>query len=408
MHTATIPLVTFGLLAGVLSAQQEFVVDRANRPGATHTTISAAIAAAAPGDRIVVRRDGTAPYRGFTLNKGLVIRGNYGEFPEVEWASIRAVPAGQSVRLERMIVRSQAASIVEVVGCAGTVILRQVFAASGAVAGGSAPAMRIERSALVIHDLGGLSSNRAEPCVVVSSTAMFRGVQMSGATLSAVGGLQGAPGLVATSSRIVLHDCRITGGAGVPASPNPFGGCYSNGSNGSNAVVAQTSDVLLTGGTQLTGGPGGSGSGGCPSGARGLALSGSSFRIDPSVRLLGATAGAMTSIALQPALGNLPVVVDAGTSTSVDLTAAGPGVWGLFVDLEPGHLELAGVDVPFQLGPSALPILYGALPAAGATSIPLGVPVDPALIERVLWFQAGVVRAPAELRISNAASLGIR
>ncbi len=403
------PLASLGLvLASAIPAQQEFVVDGFQRPGSTHTTIQAAVDAASPGDRIVVRKTGNVRYPGFTLTKGLDIRGNYQEFPEVTFADIRSIPAGESVHLERLFLWNPIQPAVELRSCDGAVVLRQLFVLSNALISGALPALTMFDCEQVLFETGGVYAHQIAACGVSGSSAVFRGVQIRGSLSLSFGDAFSEPGMVISSSDVVLHDCEVTGGEGAAGSASPFGDCLRDGTDGSAALISIDSDVLVTGSSHLAGGRGGVAFGSCRPGEMGPALVGSVFRIDPSVVLEGDVDAEVRRISTQPSLSGMPVVLDAGSSTTFSLTADADAAWTLFVDLAPGRVEVPGIEAPFLLTPTHLPILLGAVPTSGDLVIPIATGRDPALIERVLWFQAGAVSPSGEVRLSNAGSMRLR
>ncbi|HTF87086.1 MAG TPA: hypothetical protein VK843_01670 [Planctomycetota bacterium] len=92
-----------------------WIVDQANGPGAHFTTIPPAIAAAAPGDVILVRH---GYYGGFTLTRGMTVLGQglVEIFPGS--VAVSAVPAGEVAALCNF------RSYVAVDNCTGTVLLQ--------------------------------------------------------------------------------------------------------------------------------------------------------------------------------------------------------------------------------------------------------------------------------------------
>ncbi|HED64470.1 MAG TPA: hypothetical protein ENJ09_02835, partial [Planctomycetes bacterium] len=76
-------VVAFLAVATVSFAQSVFVVDASGGPGSTHTTISAAIAAAQDGDMVLIR-DGVYPEDLVVDGKGLRIEGDAGAHVRVD------------------------------------------------------------------------------------------------------------------------------------------------------------------------------------------------------------------------------------------------------------------------------------------------------------------------------------
>lgn len=95
-----------------------WIVDANNGPGTNFTDIPPAVAAAAPGDVIVVRH---GSYSGFTLGRGVTILGQGGVAIGIGGAVISSVPAGEIAALCNV---QSSGSLVS--GCAGTVMLQRV------------------------------------------------------------------------------------------------------------------------------------------------------------------------------------------------------------------------------------------------------------------------------------------
>src|SRR5262245_51382709 len=85
--------------------QSPWVVDSEGRPGTNFTDLPAAVAAAAPGDTILVRAPSSiiSSYSAFTISgKALTIRGEDRARTTCSGATINAVPSGAVFTLEGM------------------------------------------------------------------------------------------------------------------------------------------------------------------------------------------------------------------------------------------------------------------------------------------------------------------
>lgn len=100
-----------------------WIVDASNGPGTNFTDIPPALAAAAPGDVIIVR---AGSYSGFTLNRGITLLGSPGA-QTLNHIVINSVPAGEIAVLSGLApVVSNWSYKVAVQVCTGTVLLQQV------------------------------------------------------------------------------------------------------------------------------------------------------------------------------------------------------------------------------------------------------------------------------------------
>ena len=114
------------LALGVPGLCNTWIVDQANGAGANFTNIPPAIAAAAPGDVIIVR---AGTYSPFTLTHGLSLLGQ-GSVRISGTIAVNAVPAGEVALLYNVEPEWSAdwGKVIQVNGCAGTVLLQRLHA----------------------------------------------------------------------------------------------------------------------------------------------------------------------------------------------------------------------------------------------------------------------------------------
>lgn len=132
---ASLLLVTGGLAL----AQTTWIVDSLQRPGFQFTDLPAAVAAAAPGDRIFLRYASADPLLGYTAatiqGKGVIIQGEVGAgLPAVYvvggW-NLSGVPAGQSIVMRDLSLRGVSSGTPRgfrwsATACAGSLVFERV------------------------------------------------------------------------------------------------------------------------------------------------------------------------------------------------------------------------------------------------------------------------------------------
>lgn len=120
------------LLWAPLAGQAVWVVDADGRPGSDFTDLPTAVAAAIPGDTLLVRT-ASVPYAAFTTDKGLRILGagdtaivSYRFNPAV---TVTSLPAWQSFTMDGFVVPTEQAFEMVLQNCAGRVVLSRLKAA---------------------------------------------------------------------------------------------------------------------------------------------------------------------------------------------------------------------------------------------------------------------------------------
>jgi hypothetical protein len=162
-----------------------WIVDAANGPGANFTDLAPAVAAAVPGDVILVR---AGTYNAFTLSEGLAILGETGARVR-SGTVISNLPAAQLAVVSRLDLTD-----LRILGCAGAVLVDHLFVEDVPI-----PSFLAPSAALCL--VNGSSDVRFYRCTV-------RPKQQ---TANAYGG---RAGISAVSSRVELARCAIYGGDG--------------------------------------------------------------------------------------------------------------------------------------------------------------------------------------------------
>lgn len=376
------------LFAASLAAQRTWIVDRVAGPGVDFTDIPPAVAAAAAGDRIVVR--GSSPlaptYSSFVVGKPLDIEATQGA--SVYFFRVENLTPGQVARVAgfRCEPRPHYPLVDECVlvrNCAGSVLLANLniwnrtgenqpgfvirdavaVAVQGCVAAGrnagltsGGPALLVERSGVSITastlnggNGGGSASNAVgytggngidvnASSVYVATSTLRGGDGGNGFLFSGNGGAAAAVA-ASPASRVTLASCTVTRGAG------PVNGDAVQGP----ARVAQ--DCVVTG--PLTNG--------------------------------AVLVPAMPKLAVGPtvALGGSAVVTIDGSQGSIYLVA---------FDLRHDHRSLAGIAEPLLLSPG---LVMGPIGVMTSSQFVWNLPIpnSPLLAERDLFFQAGLSSA---------------
>jgi hypothetical protein len=242
VRLATIGCALLGWLA-VPAPATTYVVD--SNGGGQFTDIAPAIAAAQPGDVLLVM---PGVYNGFTLDKGLTIIG-YGTVTVAGDASVVGVPAGQTAALVAL-----APQNLSFTNCSGPV-LAQDFAAVQHIAVSGCTDARIRRVDTSIPDgppmtACGVTASRAElvRCSLRASSAQ-----------ECASGVDGGTGLTITgASRVQLARSGAYGGNGSYCFDEPYPQ-FVGGNGGPGVVVGSADTLYLTGGGvgQVFGGSGG-------------------------------------------------------------------------------------------------------------------------------------------------------
>lgn len=346
----------------------------------TTPDIQSVVNQASPGDVLVL----TPPtfYRGFTLNKGLTIRGNdagIGAVPggtSSDYAIVIAVPPGQVAHIER-IDTSYAYAPWVTTGC-------RVEVTSGSV--------RFEDCLLYAESALKISNAQV---VVTGGSVIGRGGPASGFTIEA------------TNSHLSLRNCIVTGNASSCSYPTcqtqlpartaitaigsvlhaegvtVQGGSQSSiASVGAPAVVLQNSAAYFTD-CSLTGGSGTVGAtalvnNGAPAELRNTTLTGGSPGGQPSSGPLVVN-NALTRLDIAPAWQR-------GVTSTI--TIQGEPSVPFYLFLTPAA---ASTTIPLAIEPvwdaGAVGIVFGVLDPQGLAVLALQVPNNPALQHATAWFQ---------------------
>jgi hypothetical protein len=121
MSSQTLSCIAASIALVSLAQASTIVVDANNGPGANFTDIPPAIAAASPGDLLIVR---AGTYSGFTLDRGLVMLGQ--GVVHTSDAHVVNIPASQRAVIVHMIPYT-----LEISACAGPVVVQDVSASGG-------------------------------------------------------------------------------------------------------------------------------------------------------------------------------------------------------------------------------------------------------------------------------------
>lgn len=380
------------------------------------TGIQAAIAAASPGDIIVLTPSGGFPdYEPFTLNKGVTIRGNgarVGPSPTLAWPGTTitiAIPAGEIAHLDQVDCSYGFQTAAFTIGC-------PIIISGGGV--------RIDRCVM-----------RAFPATL---TITGGDVVLHSSTMTTVPNLIALPyhGLVATGGSITLRDCWVEGSAGGCNPQTGCGGPWGNLMAGTAAVVSNA--VLHAERTTFVGGNhpttqftnnGGHGidatnstvrlahctvrGGSSLAGNGGNALTNNSA-IVADLRQTGLFPGAptgsastgpvnlaapLTSLELQP-------VWTRGQASTLAVRGDAHALHGLWIVTVPSPSVSPLVVEPIWSS-GATPVAFGILDASGQTTLLVAVPALASLLHTPVWCQA-VSGTALPLRASTIAGGVVR
>jgi hypothetical protein len=241
------------LFLSTLASASTYVIDAANGPGTNFTDIPPAIAAAAPGDVLLVL-PGT--YSSFTLDKSLAILGQSAGVNVSGSATVTAIPAGTVAS----IVALNLFGNLQITNCSGTVVGDGLLVTTFTLITGSADVRLRNVSPITTTTAADLDvlGSRVE---VVDST--FRGSQ--GVDSGQCSGSQagpGAPGASIYSGVAHFARCNVYGGpGGSGGSCIDPGGCGDGGDGGYGIelVPGNVAQCLVTGPPEfvVSGGPGG-------------------------------------------------------------------------------------------------------------------------------------------------------
>lgn len=421
--------------------------------GADFDDLAAAVAAAAPGDVVIVQaglynQSGTA-----VVNKPLTILGAGSDVTLVSGIAISpfdvplplqvvGIGADEEVRIVGLELRSvselgSAASGFVVQDCAGPIVFSDVSSSGATVLFGPVQIGSVVNSERVTLDGCRLSVGGSSELVPAAALR----VSDSGVTLNdceLVGGtasfllppadpIDGAPAVVADNSVLRLSRSSLVGGngqQGLFVAPEIA-------TDGAAAVVATASSLFVRGGpgNELRGGTGGSAvKGGVPdSGAGGSAINSDSQSLvtaTPDAVLLAGPdgdgsvvspvfGGSGTVVPLASELATLavsPRVIAPGSSATFDQSGEPLATYASWFATDQGpQLDLAGFLGPLVLpiGPS-IPLTTTLLDAAGTAAIAIPIPAGPALVGSTLVAQGLAIAPSGTLSFSAPTFAGIQ
>ena len=407
------PITLALLLAWPLSRQEVRVVDDDGGPGVDHTSIQAAIDAAADGS-IVLVRPGSYTELLLVDSKSLVLQAEPG------------VALGPS---SSVLVRNLAAD--------GSVTLRGLHIDAFGNNTNELLVLEDIAGSVWVEDCELLGSNIAHftsPATVIvdhCADVVLRDVVVRGGTdtLSSAG-----PGIRCDASTLHLYEVDVDGGTGTT------GGTVQDGGTGGTAVHV-TDGLLFASHSILRGGTGGTTVGifGCPDaagdGGIGLVLDGSAPQafLRNSVLLPGAGGVPAPGCDATPGVPGAPSEILAGTlvettrpahtssvtspvrtdeTAQIQLVGA-PGDFAfLLYTREPGSIFLPGLVDALLVGTSPGALFVGVLGASGTAGLGLSPTLPPGIEGRVLFTQAfyydavnasGLLGAPSAVLVLDAA-----
>lgn len=346
------------LLVASLPAQTTWIVDRGGSPGAHFADLPPAVAAAAPGDTILVRADAfLQPYSPFTTGKGLRVIGLDQPLLSTAHAAVRiqGVAASQRFVLAGFDAPRDQDLRVAVADCAGPVHLENLHAVEPGFFLPSSAAIDIARCALVtLRDVEGFGLPAVE---IRASTVVLAACRLGVTSL----GLGGGPPLWASDSHVDIVESRLQA-TGATESAVRLVRCRSR--------IGGTASAVLQGGPWP-------GTGGA---APAIYEAGGTLRLDPRVQL--------NPLAGTPAIVAGPGFVSGSVAACVTSRAA-PGA-PLQATVVGGGGDLVLLALGFPAPPYATPfgdafllpgpvdlVFAGTLPPGGQIGVPLGtVPVS--------------------------------
>ena len=420
-----------GMLLAAPAAAGTFIVD--DDGPADFPDVPAAIAAAAPGDLILVR-DGN--YSSFILEEGVAIVADGGAEPQWDegFAWVRNVPAGQTAALAGLNLQT-----LRIQACDGTVLVDDCELKPGsfplnppvvtALSVVNCELVVLSRShfrgsAATMPDLavpqhGPVPGADLHTSTVIASQCSFEGG--GGGQLYKGHGLTGEPALRAQATLLVLQGSTARGGIGGSGWSFPPGEILLNdGGDGAPGLALDACTLRLFGSaTDVIGG----GDGGEPSdflalpgdAAPALAStnsettwSGVSFETFDGVPAFDVLGGSLVEVS--PAVPTLTVAGSGllGDALTLQLTGPANAAYLLWVSPVSTHVPVGAKPMPLLLGAPLTALAVGALDPGGAGSLPLTVPAAPVLQGLPTSFQAFVKPAAGASALSTSASLILR
>lgn len=380
------------VLAAPLAAQRTWVVEQVAGPGVDFTDIPPAVAAAAAGDRIVVRGSTLlAPtYSSFVVGKPLDIEATQGA--SVYFFRVENLTAGQVARVAgfRCEPRPYYPLVDECVlvrNCAGTVLLANLniwnrtgenqpgFAVRDAAAVAIQGCAATGRSAGLTSGGPALMVERSG----VSITASTLNGGNGGGSASNAAGYNGGNGIDVYASSVYVASSTLQGGAGG------YGWAFSGNGGAAAAVAASPASPVTIASCTVTRGAG-------P--INGDAVMGPA-RVAQDCVVTGALTNGAALVPSPPKLAVNPTVA-LGGSAVVTIDGSQGSLCLVAFDLRHHHQALAGIAEPLLLSPGLV------LASIGVMTSPqfvwsLSIPNSPLLAERDLFFQAGLSSASIAL-----------
>lgn len=362
------------------------VVDDNGGVGVGFTDIQPAVTAAQDGDMVLVK---TGVYGGFTItDKALVVTADSGQTVTVTGQIlVQNLSAGKQLAISGVDVQgNQTGEALILQQNAGPILIENgTFVGDGIMVFQTPHAAKVTSTTNVtfvdcILSVGFGSGGVAALQATSSSVHMY-GCSMFGGdqTLET---FAGGDGCQITSGFLFASDCTFVGGQGGPGVPQDIFQPCTNGGPGGNGLHhpfgSPTSKILDC---TFTGGPGGVATDvACATGPTGLAQK--------------ITTGSVSTFTVPARTYDISSPVREGTIGSLSL-AGDPGefAWIFFsIFQSPSYADtIKGTLLP---GTPHIVIFFGALPAGGALTLNVTVPIEPsmqsfALIEQaVYWTQA--------------------
>ena len=327
------------VLASPGLGQAVFVVDRASGPGSTHTTISAAVAAAADGDFILVRQ-GIYPEDLVLDAKGLTVQAEAGVLVRVEHTIVRNLNANQTVAI-RGIRWGFGERLMDLTDNRGPIWIEEAqpsdsFWASGRILGCESVVLRS-----CAFGSGFLNADGGPGLSVGDSTVALYECESRGGTVH-TGNTPGSPGLHIDASVVTLYASTVIGGTGDSA---VFGG---GGGDGGPGILLSGGGVIDMVGSSICGGYPGA----------------DNRSMGPDFRVIDGTLNQYTSV---PRILITPSPLRSEDTTTVTLTGVPGDTAFVLVASGPGAFSTFKQNVgPIVLPPGSSLVRLGQIPASGS------------------------------------------
>jgi hypothetical protein len=256
--------VTLAALASLslaaLGSASTYVVDSSGGVGSDFTDIPPAIAAAQPGDVLLVL---SGNYSGFTLDKPIAILGQAADVNVNGGASVTAIPSGTVAS----VVTLKLAGSLQVTNCSGTVVCDGLVVGAFTQIAGSADVRLRFITGVTPPILDGLAVNSSRVEVVDSTFRGAKGHDLNGCSSNQAE--EGGAGADITSGEVHFARCNLYGGQGGAGGTCIDPGLCPDGRDGGQGIRLETgAQSLVTGLSEFVvgGGPGGAAACGNPGG----------------------------------------------------------------------------------------------------------------------------------------------